>query len=67
MEGMETEEVARGGSFLRAPSGDGTRAEGLALNKKTDSFPFPEVGGPRVRGRGWLCRAGVVGARDPEG
>ena len=41
MEGMETEEVARGRSFLRAPSGDGTRAEGLALNKKTDSSPSP--------------------------
>ena len=30
MERMETEEVAHGVSFLWAPSGDGTRAEGLA-------------------------------------
>lgn len=43
MEGMETEEVAHGRSFLRAPSGDGTRAEGLALNKKMDSSPSPSL------------------------
>ena len=49
-ERMETEEVARGVSFLWAPSGDGTRAEGLALSKSRRLFLFPEVGGPRVRG-----------------
>ena len=66
VEGMETEEVAHGISFLWAPSGDGTRAEGLALSKSRQTLPLPWGGRAKAKGRGWLCRA-AVGAQDPEG
>lgn len=62
---METEAVAPGVSFLRAPSGDGTRAEGLALSKSKRTLPLPPGGRAKRKGERMAVQGRSGGSPGP--